>query len=212
MIGLFGGTFDPVHYGHLRSAVEVREIFSLSELHLIPSANPPHRYSPIASAEQRLRMLELAVFDNPALLADPRELIRHKQSPTVPSYTIDTLQSLRQEFPEQTLVLFIGSDAFNQLNRWHHWQQLFDFAHIVVLSRPGWQPQVMDNFLLARWVSDIQSLTAQQSGMLFFQPITQLDISATAIRAIFAKHRDPSFLLPAKVIEFIRRHQIYDGC
>jgi len=110
MIGIFGGTFDPIHYGHLRSALEVKETFGLTEIRLIPSAQPPHREQPAATALMRLHMLELAIKNQPGLIIDTRELNRSGAS-----YMVDTLKSLRQEFNDEPLLLFIGSDAFNQL-------------------------------------------------------------------------------------------------
>ena len=134
MIGIFGGTFDPIHYGHLRSALEVKEIFGLTEVRLIPSAQPPHREQPAATALMRLQMLELAVKNQPGLIIDTRELNRSGVS-----YMVDTLKSLRKEFKDEPLLLFIGSDAFNNLKTWYQWQHLFDFAHIVVMTRPGFE-------------------------------------------------------------------------
>jgi nicotinate (nicotinamide) nucleotide adenylyltransferase len=136
MIGLFGGTFDPVHYGHLRSALEVKDSFGLDEVRIIPCAKPPHRKQPEASATMRLQMLELAIKNQPGLKIDTRELDRHKLSKLTPSYMVDTLKSLRQDFKDASLLLFIGSDAFKHLTGWHQWQQLFDYAHLVVLTRP----------------------------------------------------------------------------
>jgi len=211
MIGIFGGTFDPVHYGHLRSALEVRDIFGLSEVRLIPCASPPHRNQPVASALMRLRMLELAVQNRQGLKIDTRELDRYNQSNAVPSYMVDTLKSLRQEFPNQSLLLFIGSDAFNALTRWHQWRQLFDVAHIVVMTRPGFAIEELGDFFQHRLTHDKQALSENKAGKLFFQPITQLDISATAIRQMIAKKQSPGFLLPDAVIEYINEHKLYQA-
>jgi nicotinate-nucleotide adenylyltransferase len=209
MIGIFGGTFNPVHYGHLRSALEVKDIFSLDEVRLIPCANPPHREQPIAIAAMRLQMLELAIKNQPGLKIDTRELDRHNQSVQTPSYMVDTLKSLRQEFKDQPLLLFIGSDAFNHLTSWHLWRQLFDYAHIVVLTRPGFETQQFDDFFKARLAGDIKELAQHCSGKLFLSQVTQMDISATAIRDMIAKKQNPGFLLPDAVIEYIKQHQLY---
>lgn len=211
MIGIFGGTFDPVHYGHLRSALEVKELFGLSEVRLIPCASPPHRNQPAASALMRLQMLELAVKNRPGLKIDTRELDRHNQLNNVPSYMVDTLRSLRQELPNQSLLLFIGSDAFNSLTTWHQWRQLFDVAHIVVMTRPGFEIQQLDDFFKSRLADDKQILAQNRAGKLFFQQITQLDISATAIRQMIAKKQNPGFLLPDAVIEYINEHKLYQA-
>ena len=204
MIGIFGGTFDPVHYGHLRVALEVKEIFELDEVRLIPSATPPHREQPVASAVMRLNMLELAIANQPGLVIDTRELKRSGAS-----YMVDTLSSLRQDLPNQTLLLFIGTDAFNHLNTWHQWQRLFDFAHIIVMTRPGYSHQRLDDFLTAKIAANRSELSQTKAGKIFFQPVTQLDISATALRKLIAEKRNPGFLLPDAVINYINQNQLY---
>ncbi len=209
MIGIFGGTFDPIHYGHLRSALEVKDIFGLDEVRLIPCANPPHREQPAVSSEMRLQMLELAIKNQPGLKIDIRELNRYDQH-QAPSYMVDTLASLRQEFPTEPLLLFIGSDAFTHLTGWHQWQQLFEYAHIVVMTRPGFETQQLDTFFKARLAKDINQLAQASAGKLCFQQVTQLDISATAIRDIIARKQNPGFLLPDAVIEYIKQHQLYE--
>ena len=206
MIGIFGGTFDPIHYGHLRSALEVKEIFGLSEVRLIPSAHPPHREQPAATALMRLHMLDLAIKNHPGLIIDTRELNRSGAS-----YMVDTLKSLRQEFKDEPLLLFIGSDAFNHLKTWHKWQQLFDYAHIVVMTRPGFEIQNLDEFFKIRLTNEITELAHNLAGKLYFQQVTQLDISATAIRNMIAEQHNPGFLLPDTVIAYIRQHKLYQG-
>lgn len=206
MIGIFGGTFDPVHYGHLRSALEVKEIFGLEQVRLIPSARPPHRQAPQASADMRLAMLKLAIQHPPGFIADTREIDRAGVS-----YMVLTLESLRQEFLEQPLLLFIGSDAFNQLTTWYQWQRLFDFAHVVVLTRPGFSVGQSDDFFIARQTANKQELSDQLAGKLYFQAITQLDISATAIRKMIANANNPAYLLPDAVIAYIKQHKLYQA-
>lgn len=205
MIGIFGGTFDPVHYGHLRSALEVKELFGLSEVRLIPSSLPPHRTQPVATAAQRLQMLELAIKKQPDLIVDTRELDREGHS-----YMVDTLCSLRKDFPGQTLLLFIGSDAFSGLKFWHRWRHLFDYAHIVVMTRPGFAMSALGDTYQARLTADKVQLEQSTAGKLFFQAVTQLDISATAIRQMIAENRNPGFLLPDAVIEYIRSNRLYE--
>jgi len=204
MIGIFGGTFDPVHYGHLRSALEVKELFGLTEVRLVLSAQPPHREQPAATALMRLQMLELAIKNQPGLISDTRELKRQGAS-----YMVDTLTSLRQEFKNESLLLFIGSDAFNQLKTWHQWPHLFDFAHLVVMTRPGFAIQNLDDFFKAKLANELTELTHVSAGKLYFQQVTQLDISATAIRNMIAEQQNPGFLLPDTVIAYIRQHQLY---
>lgn len=204
MIGVYGGTFNPVHYGHLRTALEVCEHFALDGLRLIPCRLPPHRQHPEVSAELRLRMLEIAAADTPEFVVDRRELDRDG-----PSYMVDTLLSLRAEFADRSLVLFIGADAFAGLERWHRWQDLFEYAHLVVMTRPGYSMPVLANILQRRLARDGAELRAQPAGLLMFQPVTALAISATEIRGLVAAGRNPKFLLPESVIDFIRQHRLY---
>ncbi|MDD2723763.1 MAG: nicotinate-nucleotide adenylyltransferase [Methylovulum sp.] len=211
MIGILGGTFDPIHYAHLRCAVEAKELFGLEHVRLIPSANPPHRESPSAPPLLRAQMVELAIKNHAGLVCDRREIERHQQRPTSKSFMVDTLASLRRDFPSQPLLLFIGNDAFKQLTNWHCWRQLFDYAHIVVMTRPGFNRPVLDGFFQARFTQDIGGLGQCLSGNLVFQAVTALDISATAIRAGIARQQDPSFLLPDAVIEYIHQHQLYQS-
>ena len=204
MIGIYGGTFNPVHYGHLRTALEVKELFELEQLRLIPCRLPPHRQQPDADGEQRLAMLTLAIADSAGLLVDRRELDR-----AGPSYMVDTLASLRAENPDSGLILFIGTDAFAGLERWHRWQQLFDYAHVVVMTRPACQMPELSEFLRKRLCEQRGQLQRQTAGSLFFQAVTALDISATAIRELIMAGRNPQFLLPDSVIAYIRQHQLY---
>ncbi len=204
MIGVFGGTFDPVHYGHLRSALEVKELFGLDEIRLIPSATPPHRSTPSASAEMRTQMLGLAITGAPGFVIDTRELER-----TGLSFMVLTLESLRQDFPARPMLLFIGSDAFNHLTEWYQWQRLFDFSHVVVLTRPGYSIGLLDDYFSVRLTENRNELSAALAGKLYFQPITQLDISATAIRDLITNGRNPRFLLPDPVLSFIKEHKLY---
>ncbi|MDD4915817.1 MAG: nicotinate-nucleotide adenylyltransferase [Methylococcales bacterium] len=205
MIGVYGGTFNPVHYGHLRTALEVSELFRLDELRLIPCRIPAHRDQPTVSGEMRLHMLQLAIADTPGLLADRRELDRDG-----PSYMLDTLQSLRQELgAERSILLFVGADAFAGLTQWHQYRRLFDYAHIVVMTRPGFDHPVLAEGFRQRLFDRPGGLQSRAAGGLFFQTVTLLDISATRIRAIIAAGRSPQFLLPPQVLAFIRQHQLY---
>ena len=142
MIGIYGGTFNPIHYGHLRTAIEVREIFGLDELRLLPCAQPAHRSTPEVSSEQRLQMLQLAISGVSELQVDTRELER-----TGISYMVDTLAAIRAEALQVPIMLFIGMDAFNGLTSWHRWQELFDYAHIVVMTRPKFGVEKLTDFI-----------------------------------------------------------------
>jgi nicotinate-nucleotide adenylyltransferase len=204
MIGIYGGTFNPVHFGHLRTALEVKEIFGLEQLRLIPCRLPAHRQEPDVSAQMRLQMLNLAVADTPGLMVDRRELDRQGKS-----FMVDTLQSLAADFPGQSLLLIMGADAFAGLQSWHQWQRLFDYAHIAVLTRPGFTRQRLPEFFQQRQVENIAELKQQSAGLLIFQAVTLLDISSTKIRRMIAGGASPQFLLPQQVQTFIQQHQLY---
>ncbi len=204
VIGVYGGSFDPVHYGHLRTALEVKEIFGLDQLRLIPCYQSPLKENTRASADDRLAMLRLAVADLQGIICDSRELNREGYS-----YMVDTLASLRMEYSDCSLLLFIGTDAFNQLTRWHEWQRLFDYAHVIVITRPTVQPQILSDFLTERVTTTRTSLTEKPAGKLFFQTVTQLDISATVIRSLIGHHGNPRFLLPDSVIHYINANKLY---
>ncbi|MBK8814237.1 MAG: nicotinate-nucleotide adenylyltransferase [Methylococcaceae bacterium] len=204
MIGIFGGTFDPVHYGHLRAALEAKEYFGLDEIRLIPSAKPPHRDTPQVPAAMRLDMLKLAIEHQPGFIADNREIER-----TGASYMVVTLESLRSEFPGKSLLLFIGTDAFNNLASWYQWEKLFDLAHVVVLTRPNSLVKPLDKFYAEKQTQQTRQLREQLAGKLYFQAITQLDISATAIRTLIAQGKNPRYLLPDAVITYINEHRLY---
>ncbi len=204
MIGIYGGTFDPVHFGHLRTALEVKELFTLDEVRLIPCSQPPHRETPLTPPEKRLAMLELAVQNQPGLVVDRRELDRVGYS-----YMIDTLKSLQNEDSGKSLLLIIGTDAFEGLDSWHQWQQLFDYAHILVITRPGHVLQELSCFLSSKLTDNREDLTLDKAGCLFFQSVTQLDISATAIRLLINSGHNPSYLLPDSIIKYINNNKLY---
>jgi len=205
---MLGGTFDPVHHGHLRTALELRDRLGTDQLRLIPCHRPPHRDSPRCSAAQRLAMLQLAIEGEEGLRVDDRELRADG-----PSYSVDTLRSLRAEFgPDCALVMVIGSDALLGLAGWHRWQQLLTLAHILVVHRPGWQldPQ----HPLAPWVAQHQveavaDLRRSPHGSLLWMQLTPLAISATQIREEIRAGRSPRYLLPDAVCAYIARHGLY---
>ncbi len=209
MIGILGGTFDPVHFGHLRTALDVCEVLALDEVRLIPCHLPPHRGRPVATSRQRVNMLEAAVQGYSAFVVDQRELGREG-----PSYTIDTLTSLRAELGATGLCLLIGMDAFRGLTTWHRWGELIDLCHLVVMTRPGAripaQGELADFIRLNR-VDSADELQQQAAGRLLFQPVTRLEISATDIRKRLAEGRSADFLIPEAVHKLINREGLYQG-
>lgn len=211
-IGVLGGTFDPIHFAHLRLAEEVIEEFALDSVRLIPSADPPHRETPGASAIDRMRMVELATSSNQALIPDNRELKRSGKS-----YMVDTLKSLRAEYPSASISLILGTDAFVELESWDRWHQLFSLAHIIVAARPTVPIAKLDNSLkgslkaefhhrLSRNHSDIQS---SYSGCVFTYDFTSLAVSGTSLREQIHSDRSLRYLMPDNVIDYISDHQLY---
>lgn len=206
-IGILGGTFDPIHFGHLRSALEILQILDFAEVRLIPCNSPVHKNGNTSSVTHRLAMLHLAVNTVPQLKIDEREIRRSS-----PSYMIDTLLSLREEFPETPLCLIVGTDSFNQLPTWHRFGKILDLVHIVVATRPSFEyfPTPEHNHLTNNHLSlDREDLHQQKQGSIYFQMITQLDISATAIRQQTKAGYDPHFLTPCSVIEYIKKNDLY---
>ncbi|WP_130620608.1 nicotinate-nucleotide adenylyltransferase [Dyella amyloliquefaciens] len=197
-LAIFGGTFDPIHLGHLSVAWEASELLD-ADVRLMPASVPPHRPSPLANAQQRVAMLRAALQKQSRLTLDTRELER-----SGPSYTIDTLAELRKEEGDRSLVLLLGADAFAGLPSWHRWRELFDVAHIGVLSRPGVEITWSDALLAEigpRLIEDAAVLRALPAGKVIELSVTPLEISATRIRELLAEGRDPRYLLPCGLFD-----------
>ena len=206
-LALFGGTFDPVHYGHLRCADEARQKLGLKKLYLLPAGTPTHRGTPRATTKQRLEMLHLAKPEFPQLVIDDRETLR-----SGPSYMADTLQELRTEFPQRPLLLLIGQDAANHLHSWFHWEQLFELAHIVILTRPGAKAEYRSDLarkIQRRLSTDVQSLCHSEAGGVLYLEVTSIDVSATSIKSIIRLGRSPQSMLPGVVLDYINENQLY---
>ncbi|KGM06433.1 Nicotinate-nucleotide adenylyltransferase [Methylophaga thiooxydans] len=204
-IGILGGTFDPVHFGHLRTGLDVVEQLGLAQLRLMPCAIPPHRIEPVASASERRLMLELAIKNHPKLVVDDRELSREG-----PSYTVDTLLSLREDYPDNPLFVLMGTDAFCSLPTWSRWQQILELAHIVVMQRADetlqMSAELADCYQQHQAKAGDESLSA---GKIWSIPVTQMAISATMIRDALLQHRDVRYLLPDAVIALIEQLHFY---
>ena len=203
-IGILGGTFDPVHYGHLRLAQEVADALQLAEVRFIPGGTPPHRATPQTAAADRVAMVKLATAGNARFSVDERETRRAGLS-----YSFDTLTELRAELGALLpLVLIMGADAFLGFNRWHRWREIFGLAHIAVAHRPGAALADIKDTDLAREftrrrVENAAQVQGAPSGSIMIVPITALDISATAIRAAILARRSVRYLLPDAVITHI---------
>ena len=212
-LALLGGTFDPVHYGHLRLADEVRTALRLPEARLVPAGDPPHRRPPHARARDRVAMLELAVREFPGLVVDTREIDRAGKS-----YTVDTLAGLRREMPDRPLLLLVGADAFRGLPTWHRWRELFRLAHLVVVPRPEVAidsdlPAALATEWHARKRDDANALRSAPAGTICVQPVTPQAISSSQVRAALARGSARSVeiagLLPPAVLAYIESHELY---
>ena len=207
-IGILGGTFDPVHFGHLRTALELLETLSMDRMLLIPSGVPPHRKMPAATPRQRLDMLHLALSNDSSLQLDAREC----RKPGI-SYSVDTLRELRHRWGEDTALDFcVGTDAFLQMNTWHCWEQLVGLCNIVVVSRPGWHlPDELGPMEVwrDRFTQDSDTLLRQPAGAVLFVTLTPVDVSATRIRRLVSEGRSARYLLPEAAWQYIQQHRLY---
>ena len=206
-IGIFGGTFDPIHHGHLRTALELLRRIALAQVLFVPSARQPLRGPPVAPAGTRLAMVRAAVREEPGFAVDTRELERPG-----PSYTVDTLQSLRDDHGQRPLCLLLGMDAFLSLPRWRRWEELLGLAHIVVAHRPGWRPPgrgTLADLLRRRGTESPADLHEHRAGRVLIAPVTQIDVSASRIREFAAAGRDPRYLVPDAVRDIILETECY---
>jgi nicotinate-nucleotide adenylyltransferase len=206
-IGILGGTFDPIHYGHLRTAFELLQTLVLEEVRFVPCGDPPHRGGTFAPADLRLEMVRVATRDEPRFVVDDRELCRNG-----PSYSVDTLESFREEFPDRSLCLITGMDAFLGLPTWHRWGEILDFAHIVVAHRPGWQAPgegSLGELLRQRRTRSADDLLDGLHGSVHIHAVTQLEIASTGIRSLVADGYDPRYLMPDAVREVIMESSCY---
>ena len=213
-LGLLGGTFDPIHFGHLRLAEEAREALQLDTVALIPAGDPPHRSTPLSSAAHRLALVRLAVAGNPALTVDDGETLGDGKS-----YTVLTLERLRAQHGKRPLVLILGADAFNGLPTWHRWTDLFELAHIAVANRPGtapharrW-PEVLNEPLAhaceGRIARDPACLRRHPAGKVVPFDMTPLAISASLIRDLIRSGHSARYLLPDSVLAYINTEALY---
>ncbi|MEB5970529.1 nicotinate-nucleotide adenylyltransferase [Pantoea dispersa] len=209
LYALFGGTFDPIHYGHLRPVTALAQQVGLQKVTLLPNNVPPHRPQPEASAQQRVAMLRCAVADRPLFDIDTRELAR-----TTPSWTVDTLETLRAERgAQQPLGFIIGQDSLLTLGKWHRWQDLLSLCHLLVCKRPGYAAQMatpeMQQWLDAHQAHEVQQLHRTPAGHIWLADTPLFDISATEIRQRRHQGLDCGDLLPAAVIDYIDRAGLY---
>jgi nicotinate-nucleotide adenylyltransferase len=212
-IGILGGTFDPIHYGHLRLAEELGERLRLEEVRFFPSGTPPHRSAPAVTADHRLAMTRLAAAGNARFAVDDRELRR-----AGPGYTFDTLKDLRADLGDaRPLALLLGADAFLEFATWHRWREIFGLAHVAVAHRPGFpverwaerMPEPLAREYSARLMQQPLAIHLSPAGGIVIVPFTALEISATAIRDMLHAGVSPRYLLPGAVLDYIRSHGLY---
>ncbi|MDX1434695.1 MAG: nicotinate-nucleotide adenylyltransferase [Gammaproteobacteria bacterium] len=206
-LGLLGGTFDPVHCGHLRLALEMRERLALETVRLLPAPNPRLRDAPHADAGTRLAILAAAVADVAGLEVDDRELSREG-----PTRTVETLESLRADLPDASLCLLLGMDAFERLDEWHRFDELLDLAHVAVARRRGARAPgtgAVAKLIETHGCDDPAAVHAARAGRIILCDTPYLDISATDIRERLASGRNIRFLVPDNVLELINRNRYY---
>jgi nicotinate-nucleotide adenylyltransferase len=206
-IGLFGGTFDPIHYGHLRTAFELWQLLKLAQVRFLPTGNPAHREAPLASSELRLEMVRAAVAGQPGFAVDDREIRRSGVS-----YSVDTLTELRREYPQRSLCLLLGMDAFLGMPTWHRWREIFELAHVVVAHRPGWKAPItgpLGEEMVDRGTGSVRELHGSIAGHIHVHAVTQLEIASTDLRALIVSGRDLRYLVPDAVRDLIVRTGCY---
>jgi nicotinate-nucleotide adenylyltransferase len=206
-LGIFGGTFDPIHVGHLRTGYELMHALRLAEVRWIPVGNPGHRDPPLASAALRLEMVRLAIAGQPGFVLDDREIRRSGVS-----RTIDTLRELRDEQPGRSICVLLGMDAFAGFMQWHRWREIFDYAHLVVAHRPGWPPPTegpLADLLAERAIPDVGALHTRSCGGIHVRKVTPLEVSSTDLRELLVSGDDPRFLVPDPVRTVIMESGCY---
>ncbi len=207
MICILGGTFDPVHFGHLRPALDVQQALGIEQVRLLPCRLPAHRTNPSQSASQRLKLLELAIDTEPGLVVDSREFERDG-----PSYMVDTLESLRAEAGSLSVCLALGLDVLSELDSWHRWRDILSLCHLVVMQRPGGQwpgPGELADCLQRAQVKTVEALHTRPAGCVLSMPVTQMAISSTQIRQLLASGRSARYLAPAAVLTHIKQENWY---
>ncbi len=209
-LAIFGGTFDPVHNGHIESAIAVKQLLAVSVVKLVPSYIPPHKVLPGTSAVHRLQMLRIAVRQIDGVEVDDREVARQGVS-----YTINTLASFRKDIgPSAPLYFVLGVDSYATLDTWCRWQELTDWAHLIVLKRPGFLGDVPDEvkcWAAPRKAAGLESMREKAAGLVYQAELTQLDISATGIRQVLASGGYPDGLIPRSIADYASSHELYTG-
>ena len=206
-IGFLGGTFDPIHFGHLRPALEISEALALKQLFLMPNHIAPHKSASHCSAKQRSEMVKLAIAKQPRMAIDTRELNRHKAS-----YTIETLKELKALYPATPICFIMGMDSLVSFDSWFKWQEILNYCHLIISQRPQWHPHFNSTVqaLVERCkTTDKQDLHNLQYGKIYFQDTSQLDISSTEIRRLLHNGSSIDYLVPEAISDYIKKYQLY---
>ena len=207
-LAVFGGTFDPIHFGHLKSACAVTDYLGVPCVKLVPSCIPPHREKPSSTPAHRLSMLQIATCEDKRMAVDDREISRRGVS-----YTADTLASFRSELGTTVPLYFIlGIDSYVTIHKWHHWKGLTDIAHLIVLDRPGYLAEVSSEVQLwsqNRLVEDPNDMKHRAFGCICLVSLVQVDVSATDLRNKLKAGVRPTGKMPEKVIDFALKHGLY---
>ena len=206
MLGIFGGTFDPVHYGHLRTALDVQEALELDRVYFVPLKEAVHRDQPETAAELRCSMVQAAIGDQPGFMLDDRELRRMERS-----YSLYTVEAFRRQFPDSRICFLMGMDAFRGFLDWHKPGEILQLAHIVVMHRPETESldEELKQLVQQLQVEDAGELRSHEAGKILFQPVTQLDISSTDIRRRRREGKSIRYLVPESVRNIISYHRLY---
>lgn len=207
-IGLLGGTFDPVHLGHLEIANRLLKKLHLAQVQFIPNANPPHRQA-IASIQDRLAMVKLAIADYKNFIVNDVEIKKSELS-----YTVDTLKIVKQQLKHKTLCFIVATDTFSKINQWKDWQAILNYCHLIVAPRPGFplpNESWVINFLNHHQIKTSAQLSEKDSGSILIKDISKSKTSATKIRSVLAKGHYPKDMLPSSVIDYIKQHNLYHG-
>lgn len=206
-IGFLGGTFDPIHFGHLRPALEIQQALNLHSLYLMPNYISPHKSKSLASPQQRIDMVKLAIQDTPSLQIDTQELLRESAS-----YTVDTLKLLRIQHPNTPLCFIMGMDSLIHFDTWHHYQDILTYCHLVISHRPGWTPEfneTVSHLLNQHQTTNPETLHQKLAGFIYFQSTTQLAISSSDIRTLLSSQQPIDFLTPGSVCDYIHQQHCY---
>ena len=199
MIGIYGGSFDPVHLGHLQTATSIKNELNIDRLFMLPCFEPVHKNSLNYTSKQRLQMLDLAIKEFNSLEIDTREILRGGSS-----FMIDTLLDLKESFKNESICLIIGMDSFIKFKTWKNWDEFSKLIHLVVLPRNGDQPvsKTLTTFEIAE---NVDKLKSNSSGHLYFSNSQMIDISSSAIRGKIAANQNLDNLLPISIINFLKK-------